>query len=378
MSQPARRLLVEATPSLTQITKRTAGRPAVRWGIEDGWMPTLEELERQGHFPDLRAGHTPPAVVARWVYDAHRQALPEPMHRTYESLLVGLSPSAKCSTMQLMVEMMDLYEERMHPEPEPQPRLRMVPKAKPKPPEEPPMPTAKADPLAGFLAMPIGSVLPHLKTLLAAALADVVNAALQPHLEQLRQRIEGIEPSVRQALVDVLGEPAPAAAQVTANTTVAAASPVVQDPLPLPPEPADPVLPFPPPTPAPTPQPAPRVTQMLELPVVHDIGEQMESVAKALGMPHVKRPSVVIVGLHPRVMEEVERKHGREYRFVYIKQDHFNEASDLPASTDALLLHRKKLNSFLAGVVRRYAIPNRSIANSLAAVEWGLREIFRD
>lgn len=111
--------------------------------------------------------------------------------------------------------------------------------------------------------------------------------------------------------------------------------------------------------------------------VVHGLDE-METVAKALGMPHVKRPTVVVVGLHPKVMQELEKAHSREYRFDYIKQDHFTRAEHLPASTDGLILSRKKLNSELIGAVRRYAIPFRSIANSLPAAEWALKQIFEE
>lgn len=109
----------------------------------------------------------------------------------------------------------------------------------------------------------------------------------------------------------------------------------------------------------------------------HDITDQLEVAAKALGIDTVKRPSVIVVGLHPRTMDELQHAHGRAYRFQYIKQDHFNAAADLPASTDALILCRKKLSSELLGTVRRYAIPCKSIANSLPAAEWALKEIFQ-
>jgi len=110
----------------------------------------------------------------------------------------------------------------------------------------------------------------------------------------------------------------------------------------------------------------------------HDITEQLEATAKALGMEHVKRKSVLVCGLHPRVFEELERSQGRKYRFTYVKQDHFNSNADIPASTDAVILSRKRLTHEQQQYVRRFSIPVRMVANSLPAAEWALNEMAKE
>ena len=85
----------------------------------------------------------------------------------------------------------------------------------------------------------------------------------------------------------------------------------------------------------------------------------MARAARALGLDvtSARRPSVVVVGLHPRVAEECDRFYSSGYRFTFLRPDRFNAAADLPASTDAVLLCRKTLSAELVQALRRYNMP---------------------
>jgi hypothetical protein len=97
-----------------------------------------------------------------------------------------------------------------------------------------------------------------------------------------------------------------------------------------------------------------------------DWRDALQSAAKNLGLnvPDPRRESVVVVGMHPKVEQELERRAGAVVRLIFKRPDAFNCAKDLPATTDAVLLCRKKLTHELTTTMRRYNLPHTQVMNT--------------
>ena len=262
----------------------------------------------------------------------------------------------------------------------------------------PPATPAGAAPtgLEAFLALPVGAFLPALRTLLA----DAMREALLPQQEQFMD-------AVRAAVIEVVGAPTLA---TPAPSSGAALSPVIES-KPATPSHSEPETGAPPPQEARQdgegePELPDAPGDLLELPVIQatetparnghtnghangftravtddgarDMQSQLSAAASALGIPVAKRPSILLVGLHPKKQQEVERALGLAFRFIFLRPDAFKSSNDIPASTDALLLCRKTLNGELAAAVRRYAIPVEHVANDCGSVHEVLRALFND
>ena len=393
---PTRKPAALVIPETTEFKNLSDGRRAIRWG-RDAWLLIAEGL--QPRLSEVKAD-MPPSAFARMVFDAQVAMLPEGLHRTFDSLVVGCSPSSNRNVQALTMQALLQFEldamaalaatvkKTRKPRSIAEPTLTVV--APPPVPAAPPVaiepapvaPVAQTppqvkqpDPMAAFLAMPVGQLMPIVSVLIRKGFADAVAEVMSPlvtrlgaRLDRLDARLDAIPPDVQRAIEDALGAPTPAPTPPIPDTpetvaekvqTAVAVRELLEDSL-APVKVEEPIAPAP----------------AIPKDTPHDMATQLELAAKALGMDNVKRPSIIVCGLHPKVFQELEHTHGRRFKFQYIKQDHFNTASDLPASTDGLILSRKKLNSELMGCVRRYAIPWKSIANSMPAVEWALNEMF--
>jgi hypothetical protein len=367
----------------TAVKMQSDGRRTVRWG-RDAWQAIAEGL--QPRLKEVKADMPVPAF-ARLVFEAQLAVLPEDIHRPYDSLVAGSSPSSNHAVQKATMAALKRYaaearaaaRREQAPRSIAEPTLRVVP-----PPPKPVAQEAPRDHMQALMDLPVSHLAPIVTAMLRQALKGAVEDVMAPlvrrlgdRLDELDARLDAIQPAVRHAIEDALGAPTPAP-----ETALAAPEPAPAETAPAP------VVAHvqveestPPPVVAHVRMEESTPPQMLGAAVIppdtpHDLTTQMELAAKALGMPHVKRLNILVCGLHPKVMEMLEREHGRRYRFTFVKQDHFNSAADLPASTDGLLLSRKKLGNELMGAVRRYAIPWRTVANSLAAAEWGLSEMF--
>jgi len=348
---------------------RSAKKVLVCWGWQE-WRvvrPALQKHIKAHGRRDLAA-----ALMAA------QKLLPLDMRRSDSSITTQCATSAKPDVLEIVAF---LVEQRRTGGPNPQP-LKLVPpppKAKaapPKPaqraaaapapsiaPTPAPAPIAAAaapyDPaLAAFMATPIGALLPGLKTFMLQAVRD----ALAPHHAAIAE-------VVRTAVIEVIGGPAPEAT----TAPLPAPAPEVEA-IPAPASKAAPEADV-----APAVDVTPQLEQIAALmpPAPHDMESQLALAAKALGLPASKRESVVVVGLHPSVEQEVERFYGRAFRFIFKRPDAFNACGDLPASTDAILLCRKKyLPAELLSATRRYNIPTSHIQNNSGAVLGALREMF--
>lgn len=114
----------------------------------------------------------------------------------------------------------------------------------------------------------------------------------------------------------------------------------------------------------------------------HDLALQLKNAAKALGLPadHVedhKKKAILVVGLHHHVEQEVKKYYGHAFRFMFKNPDAFTCVGDVPASTDAILISRKRhVSNDIVAFSRRCSVPMQHVANTSSAVLWALKEHF--
>lgn len=248
-------------------------------------------------------------------------------------------------------------------------------------PVEPVAATApNAAPHSGLPPSPLDVPLSALLPIAQQMLTNAVRELMTPMLAQMQRQVDRIEPLVKKAIEDELGQPTPPAAPppgpVPAVEDVAAPAPAEPEPepvaaeaLPIPQpdkEPAVPMVPATPPKPQPVVPPGEK----------HGgLADQLEVAAQKLGMDHVARQTYVICGMHPRVADRLQHAYGHAYRFVFLRPDALERAADIPASADGLLLHRKRLNSELSGIVNRYNLPVRHIANDVGSAMQAIQQL---
>ncbi|MET0403168.1 MAG: hypothetical protein ABW123_12230 [Cystobacter sp.] len=238
-----------------------------------------------------------------------------------------------------------------------------------------------AQSMQGFMATPIGVFAAPLRALLAEVLRDVV----KPNADFIRDIVKD---AAREAVIEAVGAPTPAPApappmtvqEAQTLTPEEAAQAIIQsiEAMPKPSEilallqrnadKADGVEPEPE-------DHTPRHGKRVQGATLED---KLANAASAIGVEAHKRESVVCVGLNMHVQQEVMKYYGKGYRFTFLNRDDFTQADHLPASTDAVLLCRKKLPTQLLQATRRYNIPTESIANTSQAVLWALSKVFPD
>lgn len=213
--------------------------------------------------------------------------------------------------------------------------------------------------LDAFLATPLRAFLPGLK----AFFAEQIQAALVPHTAMIAE-------VVRKAVIDVVGAP------LTAPASPAAPEPLQAREAPEGPKPSTEASAQPVEAAAPL-APLALIREEPEEPA-HDLETQLSIAAKNLGIePQAKREAILIVGVHPKVEQEVERFFGKAFRFYFKRPDAFNSSNDIPASADAVLMARKPhLPSEIAAFFRRNNMPNERISNDSNSVLWALKKMF--
>lgn len=246
----------------------------------------------------------------------------------------------------------------------------------------PALPALPAE-LSALMALPLSAVVPALRTFAVSVMRDVLNEHRAEVAALIAQHRAEVSQTVRSVVVDVIGgpsEPTPPPTSEARREPQAADPPPVAavkpDPDPAPasdPSPAAAAAAAPAePAPAPTHTDTPPAAK----PSRRDFREQLAQVAETAGIPLAQRHSVVVVGIHHKVQDELEHRYGRFFRFTFRRPDAFRDPSHLPPSTDALVLARKVLPHDLAALVRRYAIPTRNVENNAAAVMAALSGIF--
>lgn len=335
--------------------------------------------------------------LAQALTEAQAGVIPQGYHRDRRTWSVRAAPSSKPDTVELFAFIEALQQDSAPSAAEQLvPQIAAAPVADPQTAQTPdpvpaPAPVAANAPqgdLQAFLATPIGAFMPSVRSFLQDALRDL----LTPH----RDFIAAV---VRQAVIDVVGAPSATPAPTRAEAPAAAAA---SDPDAAPAQAVETLLqarevaataqwsrsdsngtvdvlyvPHKPEEPASDQEAKPEVKQPRDV-APHDLESQLHAAARALGIAHQvgKRETVVAVGLHPKVEQEVDRFYGKHFRFLFKRPDAFNCANDVPASTDAILLCRKTLTKELVALTRRDALPVVHVQNDSGAVITALRNTF--
>jgi len=346
-------------------------RKVITWGWRE-WCALAPLVAASVHVKG-RSAEAPPLSAA--LMEAQATELPKALRRTASAIYTSVSDSSAAKTathprevLHFLVDKLGLHDAKPLPKKADKKRgaagratalqhAAQAPAAAPVPaPRFDPPPTASASDT--MMQLPIAAFVPVAREIVGAGVAHFLASALQPILDrhalimgqQLREAIVaaarelGPQPITRRTRKSKQSaEPEPPAATIEA--TVQPAVPAFEPPAQVP----------------------------------HTMEDQVAQVAKALGIDttQAKRESVLVVGLHHAVEQEVRKFYGHAFHFTFKNPDDFRGANDIPASTDAILVARKRrLPEDVVKATRRYNIPMTPISNSSNAVFDALRNAF--